>query len=99
MGRSAWGPVNIVEKSIEEADGMNFAFEISNTIKNDSPLLVSAPSAAEKEKWIKLIKRIIARDTWGSAASFEKIVELTESLPFVRRKRTILTMMLKLEGC
>ena len=83
---SLQGPVSIVEKSLEEADGMEHAFEISNSIRNDKPLLVSAPSAIEKEKWLKYIRRTIAGQTWDLATSSARIAQFTEFLPFIRKK-------------
>jgi ankyrin repeat protein len=84
---SLQGRVTIKEMSLQEADGQMHAFEISNEIKYDNPLLVSASSASEKEKWLKYIRKVIAGETWDTIASSGRIAEHIGSMPFSRKNK------------
>ena len=84
---SLQGRVTIKEMSLQEADGQMHAFEISNEIKYDNPLLVSASSASEKEKWLKYIRKVIAGETWDTIASSGRIAEHIGSMPFARKNK------------
>ena len=76
----------VVEKSPEEAEGRNFAFEIICVDDNEGSLLMSAKTRSEMNCWIKCVM-LVATDSWEKAKEAESTAS-ARAMPFPVRIRS-----------
>ena len=77
------GNAQVHDVPAQEANGMEFAFLVSNNHQN--PLLLCAESEVVRRQWVSNIQRVID-DTWDDYMANLRMADEVEQLPF--RSRT-----------
>ncbi len=89
------GDARCCEVPADHANGMDFAFEVSNSYQN--PLLLSAGSEKVRNEWVANINRVID-GTWDEYIANLRIVDQVEDLPFRPRGAHDIEAMAVVEG-